>query len=81
MHIFEMKGICPVLRYVLDMTVDIVYCSASIRISFTKFLAIYHLKIRLQCWICMYPHINETVQLFCWVFTLLSITGIFFPVW
>jgi hypothetical protein len=79
MHVFEMKHICPILRYILNMTLDIVYRSASIRISSTKFLAIYHLKIGLHSWICMYPYINETVQFFCWVLTLLSVTAVFFP--
>lgn len=81
MHVLEMEDICPVLGDILNMALDIVDGPASVRISLAELLPIDHLKIRLHCWICMNPHINETVEFFCGVFTLLGVAAIFFPVW
>ena len=80
MNVFEMEDICPILGDILDMALDIVYGPASVRISFAKVLPVDHLKIGLHCWIRMHPHINETVEFFCGVLTLLGVAAIFFPV-
>lgn len=61
MNIFKMEDICPVLWYILNMTLNIVYSPTPIGISLTKLLSIYHLEIRLHRWIRMYPDINEPI--------------------
>lgn len=68
MNVFEVEGICPIFRDILDMALDIMDCPPSVGISSAEFLTINHLKIRLHSWICMYPHINEAVKLFCLIF-------------